>query len=83
MTRRAAGRRSGRKSPDRGGVSQRPWALLRNSYRPVEVLSADEHASEDRDVLYRRLISARLQPIRRSGALAEMGYARTIASSAL
>jgi len=42
MTRRAAGRRSGRKSPDRGGVSQRPWALLRNSYRPVEVLSADE-----------------------------------------
>jgi len=42
MTRRAAGRRSGRKPPDRHGVSQRPWALLRNPYRPVEVLSADE-----------------------------------------
>ena len=42
MTRRAADRRSGRKSSGRPGVSQQPWALLRNSYRPVEVLSADE-----------------------------------------
>ncbi|MDH3413650.1 MAG: trimethylamine methyltransferase family protein, partial [Gammaproteobacteria bacterium] len=42
MTRRAAGRRSGRKSSGRGGIAQRPWSRLRNPYSPIEVLSADE-----------------------------------------
>ena len=42
MTRRAAGRRSGRKSTGRPAAVQRPWALTQNPYRPIEVLSADQ-----------------------------------------
>ncbi len=42
MNRRTGGRRAGRKTSGRGGISQRPWARLRNPYSPIEVLSADE-----------------------------------------
>ncbi len=42
MNRRSGGRRSGRKSSGRGGITQRPWSRLRNPYAPVEVLSPDE-----------------------------------------
>ncbi len=42
MNRRTGGRRTGRKAAARGGISQRPWARLRNPYPPIEVLSADE-----------------------------------------